>query len=422
MPEMFPGSRIEVRQPAVPSVSLYSPAAGWQAQLDRMPLPADHMLRCVTLGMYGNSYGAVTYACDQGYFDRLKSAIGSPIWANYAVSQSLAADACSLAYGTNAAQLRQGTAASMWSATTGACTYNGVGNAPGSVWIIDIARNDAGFDGQTASSGTTAKSRAGFRNGLDALIRLLRADHVVSDSDASFVYTGSWATLTTNVLASGSAHYTFTANDKVTITTPSGTDFDLVLIALDSVTGTGAPYEVRVDGSLVASGTTHNQTRKTQLVLNAGYSQMTVPLRGLSAGVHSIELKHVGSNGQFLYTDGLLVPSTHPPTVIVNKTAPLPAAGYATYNNWPGVTASSASEATDLIYDALIDDVIEPFAGDDSVLAFDPKATGFDTDTMIGGRDGAYVHLNDRGNAFYAGQLLKIIRNLEPRVGLVIGT
>lgn len=387
-------------------------------RLDATTLPADSMLRGLSLGMYGNSYGAKTVCSEYIYFDRLKSAIGSAVWNNLAVAGSLAADAASFAYGTFT-RGRQGTNAIAATTTTGVGTF--VPGVASIIYLIDIVRNDAGWDGLTTSGGTTAKSRAGFQNGLDSLIRRLRASSIVGNAASpTVVYTGAWTHTGASYASEGSVSFT-SANGAKVVFTQSGTDFDLVLIGLDaSGSGsTGTAFEVWVDGVLHTSGTTNNTTRKTQSGAgNTGVGQLCVPIRGLASGSHTIDVRHVGTNGTFLFVDGLIVVNPTPPTIIVCKTAELPAAGYATYTSGGGV---GASEATDGIYDSIIDTVVAGFPADGSIQVFDPMTVGFDPDTMIGSADGLFVHLNDRGQAFYAGELLKIIGGLPPRAGLVRG-
>lgn len=395
-------------------------AAAREAQAEVAVLPADSLLRGMSLGMYGNSYGAKTSNAEYIYFDRLKSVIGSAVWNNLAVSGSLAADASSFAYGTFT-RGRQGVNAISAVVSTAAGTF--VPGVASIIYLIDIVRNDAGWDGLTTSGGTTAKSRAGFQNGLDSLIRRIRAASLVDNAaSATVVYTGTWTHSTTSTYASSAkVSFTSTNGDKV-VFTESGTDFDLVLIGLDaSGSGsTGTLFEVWVDGVLHSSGTTNDTTRKTQSGAgNTGVGQLCVPIRGLAAGSHTVDVRHVGTGGTFLFVDGLIIVDDTPPTIIVMKTAELPAAGYATYTGGGGV---GASEATDAIYDGIIDTVVAPFTADESVVVFDPMAEGFDPATMIGGTDGLFVHLNDVGNAFYATELLKIIRNLGPRAGLVLDT
>lgn len=377
-------------------------------------LPAASLLRGLSLGMYGNSYGAKTSTAEYIYFDRLKSAIGSAVWNNLAVSGSLAADAASYAYGTFT-RGRQGTNSIAAVTSTGTGTF--VPGVASIIYLVDIVRNDAGWDGLN-----TAKSRAGFRNGLDALIRRIRASSVIGNTASpTVVYTGSWTTSVASYGSEGSVSFTSTPGDKV-VFTQTGTDFDLVLFGFDGAAGlgTGADFEVWVDGVLHTSGNSNDQTRKTLSGAgNIGISQLCVPVRGLTNASHTIEARHTGAGGELLFVDGLIVVDPTPPTIIVCKTAPLPAAGYQTYIDGGGTTAS---EATDLIYDGIIDTVVGQFPADESIVIFDPKVDGFDPATMIGAADGLFVHMNDVGEAFYTGGLLKIIRDLSPRPGLVLDT
>jgi hypothetical protein len=149
-----------------------------------------------------------------------------------------------------------------------------------------------------------------------------------------------------------------------------------------------------------------------------------VPLRDLAdtfgAPPYSLEIKHTGTAGDILMVDCILYPRDDtaypPPTIIVPKNPEFSAAGYQSYIDLGG---TNASRATDLIYNAIIDDVISRFPNDGSVLSWDPMDYGFDPNIHIGNKDLANVHLNDTGTAFYANQIFDFLNALPARDGLV---
>lgn len=381
------------------------------------------------LWMYGNSYASYTICSTTSYFDRLWQKLNSPVHGNWGIPATLAADQCSYMYGNFLAQVQLAAAiASSRTNSTGTWTPPADPSlAPNGVVILECVHNDSGFDGQTANGGTVEKSRAGFTNALDAMIRLIRSRSPrVDNSNVAWTKVGAW----TNAsgfpgCSGGTVSFTSTPGDTATITV--GGECDLILLGLDDSAfgAVGADYEVRVDGNLFAEGTTSDQTRKTGFTSglttggNYGFGQLAVPLRGLTVANHTVELKHTGAPGSVLYLDTMLAPRDNtpypPPTIIVPKNSEFPQAGYDGYIAAGGL---DASRATDLIYNGLIDDVIARFPADE-VLTWDPMEHGFDPAIHIGNKDGASVHYNDQGAALYAQGLYEFINSLPARDGMV---
>lgn len=393
----------------------------------RAPLISD-TAHNISMWEYGNSYASYTICSASTYYDRLIQKVQSPLHGNWGVPSMLSADICSYMYGTFTASVQFASAIAS-SRSTGAGTWTQSATASlgtNGVVILETIRNDAGLDAVTTSGGTTAKSRAGYVNAIDAMIRLIRAKSRVENNDAAWTYTAGWANAAGFPgLSGGNRQATTTANSTGTITI--GGDCDLILVGIDdSALGvTGSAFQVRIDGVLFASGTTSNQTRKTQFTSgltaggNYGFGQLAVPIRGLSAGSHTLEVKHTGSAGHLLMLDCLLAPRDGtpypPPTIIIPKNPEFSAAGYASYVALGGTTAS---RAVDLIYNGLLDGVIANFPAGE-VIAWDPMEHGFNAAIHIGNKDGASVHLNDTGTAFYANGLFDLINGLPPRDGLI---
>jgi hypothetical protein len=399
---------------------------------DQLPYAGNELswvAEAIQLWQYGNSYAAYTINSSTTYFDRLIQKLRSPVHGNWGIPSTLAADQCSYMYGTFTAAV-QFAANIASSRTTGPGTWTQNANASlgtNGVVILECVRNDAGLDAVTANGGTTAKSRAGFRNAVDSMIRKIRFKSLVENNNVAWTYSAGWANAAGFPGLSGSNRQ-ITTTPGATGTITIGGDSDLILVGVDdSGLGlVGSEYEVRVDGDVFAEGTTSDQTRKTGFTSgltaggNYGFGQMAVPLRDLSAGNHTVEIEHTGTAGDALMIDVLLAPRDGtdypPPTIIVPKNPEFTAAGYQSYIDLGG---TNASRATDLIYNAIIDDVIAQFGDDSSVVTWDPMEHGFDPTIHIGNKDGANVHLNDRGAAFYAEELWQFINALPPRDGLV---
>jgi hypothetical protein len=250
----------------------------------------------------------------------------------------------------------------------------------------------------------------------------IRSQSFLQATDATYTPTGTW---TTNNALSGvyghSVKNTTAANASMSIAF-TGTDLDLVLVAIDNaaLAVTGAPFSITVDGSPFApSGyptTTSDQMRQASNGGPVKYTPMVIPIHGLTNTAHTIVVTHTGSAGQSLSINGHFVPSPTPPTIIIDKVNYLGTAGYATYVALGG---AGASTTVDDIYNGIIDTVVARFPADSSVVTIDPNALGFNPATMIGNTDGINIHLNDVGNQFYANNIVDKIRSLTARNGLV---
>jgi hypothetical protein len=380
---------------------------------------------------YGNSYAAYTICASSSYYDRLFQMLDSPVHGNWGIPSTLAADQCAYMYGTYLAQVQFAAAiASSRTNAAGTWTQNADPSlGTNGVVILECVRNDAGLDAVTTSGGTTAKSRAGFANALDAMIRCIRSKARVENNNVLWTKTGAWTNSSGFAGCSGGTiSFTTTPGDTASISVAG--DCDLILLGLDdsALGAVGSTFTVTVNGNPFFTGTTSDQTRKTGFTSglttggNYGFCQYAVPLRDLDqfgAGPYTVVLTHTGTAGHLLYLDTLLSPrdgtAYPPPTIIVPKNPEFSAAGYASYVALGG---SNASRATDLNYNAIIDTVIAQFP-DDEVLTWDPMEHGFDPDVHIGNKDGASVHLNDTGTAFYANGLFDLINALPARDGLV---
>lgn len=382
----------------------------------------------VSLSGYGNSYQQVgTAICQRRYWERIHDWLRSPIAVAsgaHGVSSMIASDISNYAHSAVSLTTAYATGVATWAPAT---TNRGV-----VIW--EGVRNDAGWDGIS----TTAKSRAGFVNGLDSFLRLIRAGSSLQDTNAAFVYTGTW-TNSPNVKVPGSnSHNTTTPGDHVTVTTPVGTDFDLIILGGDT-TIVGPAFTVTVDGvditaALAAAGfpvTANAQFSETKQVATCPWVPLAIPLRGLSNAAHTVVVTHAGSAGQTLFVNRLLTPSAAPPTVIINKANQLPAGGYANYVT-NGNALGSPSFATDQIYNGLIDTVVARFGAvttltssakaiaDRSIVVFDPMAAGWDPTTMIASTDASHIHPNDKGMGCYADGLRAALNALSPRNGIAI--
>lgn len=369
----------------------------------------------LTLFGYGHSYLAVGAAIAQRrYFERLAARLRSGVSFNDGAAGWLSVDVANYAHGAVGMNIGRG------NGIVG--TWNPAALVGGIV-LLDLARNDAGWDG--LGSG---QYRQGFTNALDSLLRLLRASSSLQDTNAAFAYTGTWTSSANVAFPGQNAHETSTPGDHVTITTPAGTDFDLILIGFDTVL-TGAAFTVSVDGQditaqLAAAGYPTSlaaQLKQGKLTVQ-NWTPVAIPLRGLSNQAHTVVVTHAGAAGQYLYVARLLTPSPTPPTIVIPKIAQVPAAGYASY------AGANASWATDQAYNQIIDTVAGRFGAlsgllggakatpDRSIVTWDPNIDGWQPG-YISSQDAQQLHPGDQGMAFYADRLLTALNQLPFRLG-----
>lgn len=387
-------------------------------------VPPTDTLEGLPLTIYGNSYAWMAQnppMSQRRYFDRVANrmrdylvstamppAPGTAI--NNGVNGYLMEDTANFAAATYTAQTNHGTVAATW--------VPGLLN--GGVVIIEGGRNSAGWDAFTSP----AKSRLGFTNALDALIRNIRAQTILQDTNAAWTYTGTWTNQANVTFPGGNRHFSTTVGDHAdcAFNLASAQDCSVILIGFDSTSNVGSAFTVLLDSvditaSLAAAGyptTSQNQCCQTKMVAAPiQWVPIAIPLGKLAAGAHTVRITQAGTAGQLLMGFQLLQTSPSPPTIVVNKIAQVGPTGYSAY------VGAAASWATDQIYNGLIDTVVARFPNDQSVLKFDPNANGWNYPTMIYSGDGQQLHPNDLGSACYADGLIALLDGLPSRSGLV---
>lgn len=396
-----------------------------QRELDRRFAPVEAVsdyLEGLPVSCYGDSGGYVGLTvpsggtvypyCSVNYIDRLQRRLKSPAGVpgnNNSVVGAQANETAMYACSNQTAASRKGTAVSgLWTPSA----------LPSGLVIVGTVANDVIH----YAAGSGAKGQAGCQNGLDGLIRILQAQSILQDTNAAFAYTGTWTSQALAGLPGGNSHFTSTNGNHVTVTTPAGTDFDLMLLGWDdtAVGSTFAAFTVTVDGGAPANfawnpGTTSLQCKQGTSV-GAGFNSvpLCIPLRGLSNATHSIVVTHNDTTGRFLYVSQLLTKSPTPPTIMFVKWIYPAAAGLAA----AGITTAQIDT-----FNGYIDTVAARFPSDGSVLVADPLHAGWDSSTMISSQDSsAHVHPNDLGMKCWADSVMQVLARqaLPPRQGLII--
>lgn len=320
---------------------------------------------------------------------RIQKAIGNPASINYAMPGSRAADICAFAFGTQA----RGTEAVNLDPleVTRAGTWN---PANGGLVLTDLIGNDI------ISSGTSAQALRGAEWACDSLFHLLRCETAYpADHAGTVTLAGSWSTTSSAGLMYGFGKVTSTPGATWKATVPAGaTEIGVVLIGGDNAAAgnTGAPFTIQLNGTVVHTGTTHNQMKATGWGANWGYVQMVVPVTGLNpATSNEIVVTHTGSSGALLMVNGWLKPKATPPWVVASCLAEMAPATYATY----GFTKVGQDQYRELLRAVA--------ARHPNVILYDPSESGKWNYSTYLVSDG--VHQNEAGHAHYAREIMQLL-------------
>lgn len=261
---------------------------------------------------------------------------------------------------------------------------------------VDCVTNDAY---ESSIGGGTIAFENSFKNGLRTCLAWSRLADFKGYTDGSVAYTGTWTTLPVLGMPGSACKYTATQNDYVECTV-SGANIDLFILAPDSTIYTSGTMEVRVDGALNTSFVTTTQ-HKTAGALGQVFVAVTIPLRGIGTGAHTIRITNTTLNAHLWFV-GWGIPATNPPTALVMKAPPL-------------ATPYTAANPSILTFNGYIDTVLAASPYNDGTAIVVDGARGWDSATMTHS-DG--LHPNDRGYAHLADACEGVLRGLTWRPGL----
>jgi hypothetical protein len=197
------------------------------------------------------------------------------------------------------------------------------------VVMLDCIQNDLRVG--TVSGVMAAANLAGFKNSLRAMLWYLRCSSVLQSTDASFVYTGTWTTISATWFMGGSMQQTIVVGATVTITV-TGTDFVLFTRATG---GAQASATVTVDGVTKATITNPgSQCVTSTSTLAATSAPVAIPLTGLGAGAHTIVITNNGGGGNTLFVDAIGTISSDAATSISAQTSVLAGCGIYVLGKW----------------------------------------------------------------------------------------
>jgi hypothetical protein len=270
------------------------------------------------------------------------------------------------------------------------------------------------LDGMTndVMLGNSARTIQSFKDGLRAALVRLMASAVIEQGGAAFAFSGApaWTNLAAVTGAASSGTYALATNSDgayIDLTVFADPVY-LQFIAFDDVGAASNNVAVTVTNMSAGGAVILPQTDlqgRIQSTGNApvngvGYVNLKLTGHGGAANLRVLTNTLGRGNPTYAGVDCVSYLSANPPTVLVTKD---PICTEASHNN-------AALYAT---LWAAIDEVCAEFP---TAIPVDCTHTaGFDKTTMLGA-DG--VHLNDRGQAFYAARHAAYINRLDYRNGL----
>lgn len=277
--------------------------------------------------------------------------------------------------------------------------WPGVSQRSGLV-ILESAVNDFGHYPSMATA-TPAAVTTAYRNAMKAAYRTALA-YMSSESrveQSTCAVTLAWTRNAAVPYASNtSTDFTTTvgATATYTVTPPqsgpfAGTVFLGMYVLDPAVPGVMAQQEIRVDGVLQTTRTPaawEQYVGHTGANVNIGPDAVAVQLP-VDGSAHTIELKHAGSSGQYMYNDAVLIPSADPNPIAVMGAEH-------TVLSWNGIDRGRYHDNVRIMTPDL-----------KSVVAEFPNAFWVtSTMTTSGLYSGDGIHPNDRGHAQRANDLI----------------
>lgn len=350
------------------SGSTFNPAK-WQ----RLGIGVYPNIEGIKLWGYGHSYVAGQFVQTEGrYTDRVKARYNMA-YSNLGLGGSTMANAFF--------QLAKAGGSTWALANTG-------------VIVLDCTTNDGAHQ---SADGAVIETK--FQHALKAFLTYARLGTRTAETDASITYTGTWANSTQTGFSGDQVKFTTTNGDFAEIAF-TGASLDLIFAGFDSGAITGcASIEVRIDGSLVETFSSHAQTKNKS---DANYVPIAKSYRSLGSGAHTAKITHAGAGSSHLWFDCWGTPAANPVTVLVVKD--------------PERTDNASFNTGRGVINALVDTVVgaAPFAvSDQSIVVVDPS-TGWDATTMMA-YDG--LHPNDLGHQHIANSVGLALEALPYRKG-----
>lgn len=246
--------------------------------------------------------------------------------------------------------------------------------------------------------GNTTANMDPFKQALRSVVAYFMCTRIVEDSDASFVYSGSWSSSSSTSENSGASfHFTPTNGQTATVTTP--TDTPAGSIAVIGVTardnGQGGTHTFTLDG--VAAGSMNAFGGAT----GKGYFPYVFTIPIPSGGAHTI-VDTVSAINTLTSVDFLgIIPPTNRTMVLIAKQPKLP--DYSAYGSTPPGPPTDTG-VTNL--NAIIDAVATEFG------AISVDLSTMDHDTTMFASD--KLHPSDKGHEFIASKMrTAIVANLS---------
>lgn len=357
---------------------------------------------------YGASYSTLNqqfFTAGKHYLQQVKDACGGGTVTSYGVNGRRALDiATHLLSSTMPTGITGAVAGAVWPGTTarrGLVVHDALGND-----IMNQAAMNAASHVLQAISGTAYTNY--LKQHYRATLALMSTESRI-ENHAHSAAVGAWTHETAGFASGGTTCFTTTVGDYVeySVTPPqSGPMAGKVFVVLVGDIPTNLQYAttaVSVDGG---AATNHSPLRHTYVGQNGATVKgmimaipVTVPIDG---NAHTIRIAHAGTAGHYLIVDSILIPSVSPNTIACMGV------------EHPMTVVSGFFDADDVrLYNA--NSPLVHAAYKEVVAEFPHAVYVASTITSNGLWTGDGIHLNDRGNAQRANDLIIALRHLKAR-------
>jgi len=229
--------------------------------------------------------------------------------------------------------------------------------------------------------GEDEATRAGAKHALRSLCAVVSSTERIENTDARFVYSGSWNhTGTLSMFSNGNYSTTETAAGYVTITMPEDDCWLLTTARSEGLDPSVLKFSNAVNGQPIGTYTNNDQS---EAAVTNGYANAAIKIKAPKGT--SVKIIQDSGTGRLLI-DALLVPAPTPPPIVLMKEPYLN--DYTLSTSYP-----NGSDAALSYYNGILDELAVEFP---NVIVCNPNTAGYWDKTKHLLPDG--VHANVAGN------------------------
>ena len=235
-------------------------------------------------------------------------------------------------------------------------------------------------------------------NHLRAIIAYLRLASIVTNSNASVVYSSGWTTTTLTDSYSSTVHQTATVGSYAEYTF-TGTAVSVGFQILADHYNPGV-MKFSIDGVMVKTNVPSNECKYPA---TNHYTSSAVELSGLSDATHALRITKTDATSNVIYLDWIGIPAAHPPIIIINEITKMRTDMYAADSPF-----NQGSDAAVLAVNTELESAIGEYPKE--VVYVDLSSYDPNTSTLV--ETFTSVHPNDAGNLLIATQMIDAINNV----------